>query len=381
MVLAAIVVVSNVTPVIARPTVTASESLFEPRADVDLPRLLERVVDAGIPGVVARVQEGREVRALTAGVGDLRTGEALRPHARFRAGSITKTFVATVVLQLVGEGLLDLDEPVEGALPGLLPDGDVITARQLLNHTSGLFNYTADPDALAGIEEHPAVEPEDLVAVATAHPLSFPPGTDFHYSNTGYIVAGLLVEAVTGNGLARELRRRIFDTLALEHTSFPVDTGRIRGYHARGYLPADLAPTRDGEPMDVTEINASWAWAAGALVSNARDLSRFYRSLLGGELLDPGLLEQMQTTIEDPDYPGEAYGLGIMWIDTPCGRFWGHNGSIAGYHSSALRNEDADRSVVFALTMSPLPPASEGPFAEAFDLALCGTEGTTAAVG
>ena len=122
---------------------------------------------------------------------------ALRPAAQFRIGSITKTFVATVVLQLVGEGRLTLDEPVARRLPGLLANGHQITVRQLLNHTSGLPNYSDDPDLFAGIVQNRIWDPRELVALAERHPQLFAPGSAWRYSNTNYIVAGLLIEAVT----------------------------------------------------------------------------------------------------------------------------------------------------------------------------------------
>ena len=155
----------------------------------------------------------RAARSFAAGVGDIATGAALRPAAQFRIGSITKTFVATVVLQLVGEGRLRLDEPVAQRLPGLLSNGHRITVRQLLNHTSGLPDYTEDPELFAGIVKNRVWAPRELVALAEKHPQLFAPGSAWKYSNTNYIVAGLLVEAVTGHSLARELERRIFSPL------------------------------------------------------------------------------------------------------------------------------------------------------------------------
>ena len=345
----------------------------EPRSGVELRTLLKQVVAAGVPGVVARVQDGRSARTFTAGVSDLTTGAPLLPGTRFRAGSTTKTFVATVVLQLVGEGRLALDDPVGRWLPGLVPDGDTITVRQLLNHTSGLYDHTADPAIAAGIVENRVFAPSELLAVTAAHPLSFAPGTGWQYSNSNYVVAGLLVEAVTGHSLGRELRRRIFEPLGLESTSFPVATGRMPGRHAHGYLSTDLVPPTDGKPLDVTGINPSWAWAAGALVTDARDLARFYRALQRGELLAPRLLAEMRTTVRTPDGSRVPYGLGLFRISTPCGTFWGHNGGMPGYHTEAFWSKDADRTVVLATTMGPAPPAAaEDAFLRALDVALCG---------
>jgi D-alanyl-D-alanine carboxypeptidase len=378
MVLAALVVVSGTTlsawGLLDGSSASTIPKDVEPRSAPELRDALGQVVDGGVPGVIGWVQEGREARALAAGVDDLTTGASLRPAARLRVGSITKTFVATVVLQLVQEGRLRLDAPVRTWLPGLLPGGDTITVRHLLQHTSGLPDHLETPGFTEGLLENPVYEPEELVALATDRPLEFRPGTGFAYSSTGYVVAGLLVEAVTGHSLARELRDRVFGPLGLEHTSFPASKRRIGGYHARGYVPGEHAPTPQAAPLDVTDINPSWAWAAGGLVSNAADVSRFYRSLLGGRLLKPGLLREMKTTVPDPEGGGE-YGLGIARVQTPCGVFWGHEGALAGYVTWALTTADAQRSAVLAVTMNPLPAASRRPYTEALGLATCGPSG------
>ncbi len=343
----------------------------------ELDAAVNDVVAAGVPGIIVRVQDGdRSARPSTAGVSDLATDAALRPGAEFRIGSITKTFVATVVLQLVGEGSLDLDEPVARRLPGLLAGGQQITVRQLLNHTSGLPDYPADPELFAGIVENRVWEPRELVALAEKQPQLFEPGSAWMYSSTNYIVAGLLIEAVTGRPLARELDRRIFARLRLRHTSFPATAARLSGYHAHGYISTDFIPTADGEPLDVTGYNPSYAWAAGAIVSNAADLSTFYKALLSGRLLDAPLLREMkQTVAEDPSDAQSTfrYGLGLERIDDACGANWGHRGTVYGYQSSASWNERTGRTVIITSTMFPAPPAAQAPLATATDLALCHT--------
>jgi D-alanyl-D-alanine carboxypeptidase len=349
-----------------------------PSVDVlrtELDAALNDVVATGVPGIIVRVQDAdRSARSFAAGVGDLATGAALRPAAQFRIGSITKTFVATVVLQLVGEGRLTLDEPVARRLPGVLANGHDITVRQLLNHTSGLPNYSDDPDLFAGIVQNRIWDPQELVALAERHPQLFPPGSAYEYSNTNYIVAGLLIEAVTRHPLARELERRIFSPLHLDHTSFPGASARLTGYYAHGYLSPEAIPTADGPRLDVTGYNASHAWAAGAIVSNAADLSKFYRALLSGKLLGLPLLREMKKTVpEDPTDPDTTfrYGLGLQRVNDACGANWGHSGTIFGYQSLAYWNERTGRTVVIASTMHPAPAAAESPLATATDLALC----------
>ncbi len=359
---------------LAGPATGRLSSQVNSAADVGLRPLVADVVNAGVPGVIARVQDGHQIHAVTAGVADLATGAKLRPQARFRVGSITKTFIATVVLQLVGQGRLRLDEPVARTLPGLLANGDRITVRQLLNHTSGLYDYTQDPTLLAGVVRNQIFKPRELVALAERHPSVFPPGTAWAYSNTDFIVAGMLVEAVTGHRLGQELQERIFRPLRLENTSFPVTSAVIPAYHANGYVSTEFFPTSDGRPYDVTGLNPSAAWAAGALISTAADLSAFYRALMTGTLLTPHLLREMTTTVaEDPADPNYfRYGLGIERVQDPCGANWGHGGAIFGYQDIAYWNEQTGRTVVIASTMWPSPAAAEAALTNVTDYALCG---------
>jgi D-alanyl-D-alanine carboxypeptidase len=371
---AVIVLVGFATGVTTMPAVEASASPDGATSTGPLATTAVEVIGAGVPGVLLRVQEGRIVRTVTAGVTDLVTGSPMRADATFRAGSITKTFVATVVLQLVDEGRLALDRPVATWLPGLLADGGRITVRQLLNHTSGLFDYANDPVLIAGIVQDRVWDPLELVAIAESHPASFAPGSAWAYSNSGYIVAGLLVERVTRHPLASELRRRIFEPLDLGHTSLPTATGAMPGAFAHGYVATSFLPTPDGVPFDISGFNPSHAWASGALVSSAADLSRFYRALFGGELLSPRLLRQMKTTVaEDPtNQRGVGYGLGIERYPDPCGIDWGHGGTIFGYEAAAFWNERTGRTTVMATNMFPRPEAAEAPLSALLDAALCG---------
>jgi D-alanyl-D-alanine carboxypeptidase len=315
---------------------------------------LSAITLAGAPGVAARFDEGPRHWTVAAGVGDLADRSPLSAQSRFRTGSVTKTFVASVALQLVDEGRLVLDAPVSTLLPGLLPDGDTITVRHLLGQRGGLHDYLDDPAIWESIRANKVVRPTDLVATATAQPLQFAPGTAWGYSNTNYIVAGLVIERVTGASLEAELQRRIFGPLGLGHTTFPTTSADIDGVHARGYLVP--SPT---EPLfDVTDINPSHAWAAGAVVSSADDISRFYRALLEGRVLSPDMLDAMFTTSPMPG-SGRAYGLGLMRTSTPCGTFWGHDGKIPGYSTWSFHAEDGARSLTVMINMFPLPPAVE----------------------
>jgi len=311
-----------------------------PATEARLQRGLDAVVAAGVPGAVLLVRDGARTIGVASGRADVERLEPMRVSDRFRVGSVTKPFVATVVLQLAGEGRLGLADPVERWLPGVVPNGAAITVRQLLDHTSGLFDFAADPGFVAQAFRDPLRDwsPREIVAVATAHPPAFAPGAGWAYSDTNYFVLGLIVEAATGHTLAAELRSRILAPLRLRATSLPAGPD-IAGRHAHGYF---LRPT-----TDVTVGSPSVQWAAGALVSNARDLARFFRALLGGRLLRPDLLELMTTTVAAPQLgPGQAYGLGLQKVPERCGVLWGHTGASPGYVADALNARDAGRQVV-----------------------------------
>jgi D-alanyl-D-alanine carboxypeptidase len=344
-------------------------------ASAQLQQLLDQIVAGGAPGAIGLVRQGDVTVRAASGTADLRTHRAMSVGDRFRVGSLTKSFVATVVLQLAGEKRLGLDDPIERWLPGLVPDGRHITVRQLLNHTSGLFNYTDDARVLAPYLQqhnpHFVWRPRQLVAIATSHPPLFPPGTAWAYSNTGYILLGLLVERVTGTDLGTQLRRRIFDPIRLRDTSFPVTSARIRGHHAHGY--ANFTP---GAPLtDTTELGTSWAWAAGSIVSTVDDIARFYRALLTGRLLRPDLLAAMKTTVTAGN-AGFRYGLGLIYGDAPCSAVWGHNGDYVGYFDFAITSETADRQVVLMMNLDDevnTPPAADEAFTTALFTSYCPT--------
>ncbi|HEX8630903.1 MAG TPA: serine hydrolase domain-containing protein, partial [Catenuloplanes sp.] len=279
-----------------------------------------------------------------------------RPDLTFRAGSVTKPMVATVVLQLVGEGKLSLSDTVAKWLPGILPYGEQVTVRHLLTMSSGI------PDYLRGqviIDVHTTPtgrfrpwSPRELVALVAARQPHFTPGTELEYSNTNYVLAGLIVEAATRSSLGRELARRVFRPLGLRDTSFPVDNPAIAGRNARGYsLPVDprTGPVETGDPQDFTVLNPSFAWAAGNVVSDLDDLTRFLSALLRGRLLSPALLAEMKTPLDTGD-PEVGYGLGLQVINTPCGPVIGHDGSISGFHTMVLATETGHRQ--FALVVN-----------------------------
>jgi D-alanyl-D-alanine carboxypeptidase len=311
---------------------------------------MQRVVSSGAPGVIALVNDGHRIRLHAAGVADTGSGRALRPTDRYRAGSITKSFVSTVALQLVAEGKLSLSDTVERRLPGILPYGDDVTVRQLLNLTSGVPDNQGPVEAefLKGNMTR-SWSPRELVALVADKKPDFAPGTSWAYSNTNYVLAGLIIERVTGNRLGRELDERIFQPLHLRDTSFPQNTSTIAGGHSNGHAFVD------GKLLDVTVLNPSGTWAAGNLVSTATDVAHFWRAVLGGKLLAPRQLAAMKKTVTIQKGVDLGYGLGIIRWPSACGAVWGNGGDIAGYSNRFQNSEDGRRQAGVVVPVNPMP--------------------------
>jgi D-alanyl-D-alanine carboxypeptidase len=337
----------------------------------ELQRALDQVVAAGVPGAVVLVREGDRTIRLTSGYGNLRPRTKVRAGDRFRVASVTKSFVATVVLQLVGERKLALEDTVERWLPGLVPNGRKITIRRLLNMTSGLFDYLDDGDPtvlrpyLNGNLTY-VWKPRRLVEIAVSHKPEFAPGARWSYCNTCYVLLGMIVEAASHHPLASELRRRIFLPLQLRGTTF--DTGpRIAGRHAHGY---ELEGKRF---VDVSVLSPSFGWAAGAIVSTADDVSSFYRALLRGRLLRPELLRAMESSVVAGELgPGVRYGLGIAEVPLPCGPVWGHQGGTFGYQAWALNSKHGTRQIVVLTNRASVSKKAEQALERVLATAYCG---------
>jgi D-alanyl-D-alanine carboxypeptidase len=313
-------------------------------------RALADMIEAGAPGAVVVFRDGSRTLRMTAGVADTKRKTPMRVGDRFRIGSVTKSFVAVVVLQLVGERRLSLGDTVERWLPGLVPNGENITVRQLLDHTSGLYDYTEDKRLvgpyLRGDFGH-VWSPKALVGLATDHKPLFAPGKRWSYSNTNYILLGLVVRAVTGKPVTDELRRRIIARLGLHDTSLDAQA-RIAGSHAHGYSLVGRP-----SPTDVSRVSPTWAWTAGAITSTADDVLRFYRALFRGRLLQPRLLHLMEVTVDTGH--DVRYGLGLFRTRLPCGVVWGHNGNFPGYLAYAFNSRDGRRQLVVLVNEDSLP--------------------------
>ncbi|MFI5809044.1 serine hydrolase domain-containing protein [Streptomyces sp. NPDC051561] len=321
-------------------------------------RAMDAEVKAGIPGITAQVRDAHGVWKATSGVGDRSTGAPRGENDRYRVGSITKTFVATVLLQLEAEGRLDLDDTVEDHLPGLVRgngnDGGKITVRQLLSHTSGLFDYLADEKYVEtymrgeGYLKHryDTLPPLKHVKVALSHPPQFTPGKEFSYSNTNYILAGLILEKAGKRTYEAPVRDRILKPLGMTATTNPGNSIRLPRPSSRAYSKLfDAQPDRID---DVTEMNGSQGWADGDIISTNGDLNRFYRALMRGQLLPPQQLKAMKTPGPSTGRAGMSYGLGLMKIRTSCGTtLWGHGGGMVGSTSLAVTTEDGRHQLAY----------------------------------
>jgi D-alanyl-D-alanine carboxypeptidase len=344
---------------------------------------LDAVRAAGMPGLFAEVRDGDFTWRGTSGVSDVGTDAPMRPGFEQRIGSVTKTFVATVVLQLVAEGRLGLDDAI-GRYVGDLVPADLarsVTVRMLLQHTSGIGDYAAglfrSLDDVARYRFR-TFSPRQLVAAGVGMPRTNAPGAGWSYSNTNYILAGLIIQRVTGRPVEAQVTRRILIPLRLAHTYFPGTEPYVVGPHSRGYVP-----WTDGNLRDFSVYNMSWGWAAGAMVSTTHDVNDFYAALLSGRLLRPDLLAEMQATVpENPADPaGTAYGLGLVATRAPCGTAWGHGGGVFGYGTQMLRMADGSHEVTLADNMTLYEPSGViGPIDLAtirfLIVALCGTTST-----
>lgn len=333
--------------------VMAAPSVATPPQDADrtaLQERLDRIVDDGAVGAVAQVRDEDGSWRSTSGVAELGTTRTVPVNGRFRVGSITKTLVATVVLQLVDEGRLRLEDPVETWLPEVVPNGERITVRHLLNHTSGVYDYLKTlppPSSQEFIDNRLRTwTADELVQRAVVHPPTFEtPGSAFAYSNTNYVLLGQIIEGATDQSYGVQIERRVTRPLRLHDTILPGTFPRIRGPHPHGYLPIQ----RDGEMslVDYTEMNPSVMGASGEMISSTKDLDRFFAALLGGRLLPQHLLEEMKT----PGVTSRMYGLGLSWRDTTCGiRAYGNDGDALAYVSYSFTSADLQRHVTVALT-------------------------------
>lgn len=283
------------------------------------------VRQGAVSAIVAVQQDGRILAAADPQAAP--SARAVTPAARpFRIGSVTKVFTATVVLQLVRQGRIGLDVPARRYLGPIAGLDRRVTIRELLQHRSGLPDYTTYADWLRTADASTSIGPRDVVHFALSHPPLFEPGAQWRYANTNYIVLGLVVEAVTRHRFADELAVRIAGPLHLTATRLPT--------------------TRTVPGLSDPGINPGVPWTAGGIVSTAHDLAAFLSALLSGRLLDRAGLAEMRQAVPTP--LGVRYGLGLMASSLSCGTFWGHTGGTLDYQTQAWASPDGRRVLVIS---------------------------------
>src|SRR4051812_5486427 len=321
----------------------ASLAVAGPPAQDELQREADQVVaTSDTPAVIALVEQDGERSIVAAGLADRKLRRAAQPTDRTWVGSVTKSFVATLVMQLVAEGRLGLDDTLARRLPGRVRAGRRIRIRQLLSHRSGIPDYMQlEPFASAVARNRRVViPPRRLIAGAVRAPLEFEPGSAYAYSNTNYLLLAEILERTTGKPLGRLLRERIFEPLGLGSTRYESGGRHVGDGDLHGY---DLGLTG---PRDASLDTLAGPWADGAIVSTAGDLATFFGALLRGQLVPRRQLAQMETVL-----PGSrGQGLGLYRLPSPCGRnYWGHTGGTPGYVTFAAATRDAGRIVVVAI--------------------------------
>ncbi|MES5865807.1 serine hydrolase [Bacillus cereus group sp. RP32] len=316
------------------------ENVHAVKKRTSIEQVIDKAADAkNIPGVIVTVKNGEASWAYASGEGNIERNHKVDADSAFRIGSTTKTFVATVVLQLAGEKKLSLDDTVEKWLPGLIKgkgyDGSKITIRQLLNHTSGIADYLT-PDLKEKLIENPSENytAEQLISRA----LQLEPVKGWSYSNTNMVIIGLLIQKVTGESYAEQIQKRIIDPLSLKETVLPGSSMDIPKKNARGYL------NTGDKLVDITLFNPSFANASGEMISTGEDMTTFFRALLGGKLLTPEMQKEMVT--HTVDTPLGKYGLGIHATKLPDGtEVWGHGGGIPGFTNFAGGTKDGQHVI------------------------------------
>jgi len=334
---------------------------------------LQSMIDATgkellIPGALILVRTRQGEFTVAHGTTFLGHTEPPRADTHFRIASNTKTMTATLIMQLVQENKLSVADPVSKYIAGV-PNGDNITIAQLLEMRSGLYNYTDDPLLATAIDTNPAKvwRPAELLAIAFAHPPNFPPDKQYEYNNTNYALLGLVAEKIDGKPLAQMMRDRLFRPLRLEHTELPASTvNTIPKPYSHGYLYGSSSIALTGEPpytseiqaaaragtllpKDYTNVNHSFAAAAGGVISTADDCATWVKALVAGRMLDPVHQRQWLDSLrpEDPGKPnGQKYGYGIVQISWGPNTIYFHGGETPGFNSKISYDPANDMTLI-----------------------------------
>jgi D-alanyl-D-alanine carboxypeptidase len=335
---------------------------------------LDDAVAAGVPGIALEMQTADGSELLTSGNASLDPEEAIESDDLYRIASVTKSFTAAIVMQLVAEGELSLDTTVAEIDPKLIAHGDEITVADLLGHTSGLADYVKDEQFAKEVGKGGELTPEGVLGFVAEEPLEFAPGAQYSYSDTDNIVLGLMIEEVTGQSFEEELNTRILDPLNLTETTLATDFD-FPEPHAQGYQYDPESPS--AAPEDVTDvpIDPNGAWASGALISTPADVATFFGALLAGDVVPEAQLEEMMQTVPgggSPEGPGtNNAGLGIFDWEVSCGEIWGHTGSFPGYRTLGAATPDGSGAIGMTANATGLPDAAEQAVLHAQELAAC----------
>ncbi|MET7682536.1 serine hydrolase domain-containing protein [Streptomyces sp. NPDC005423] len=320
--------------------------------DPSLRQLLDRLVAApgGPPGVIVVLRDGDRQRVVRAGVADLATGRPIDPDDHTRTASTSKAFSGAVALRLVRDHRLGLDDTIGRRLPRLPHAWRSVTLRQLLQHTSGLPDFSASPRfvSIVKADPHHRFDSRRLLDFVAGEPLGFRPGTRYHYSNSDNIAVALMAEAATGQRYEELLRRYVYRPLGLRDTSLPQGYKMPRPY-MHGY---DVSGS--GRPQDVSEaLGVSGVWASGGIISTPRDLTRFIAGYASGALTSPAALRAQRHWIDgasEPAGPGRnSAGLAIFRYETRCGVVLGHTGNFPGYTQFIAATPDGRRALTFSV--------------------------------
>ena len=334
---------------------------------------LDEAVDAGAPGIAVAIRGADGEEFLTSGVASIESEQPIKPDTLFRIASVTKSFTAAIVMQLVAEGKLSLDDTVKDLAPGLLAAGDQITVRQLLGHTSGLPDYVKSDAFVKRAGAGKSVTPRQALKFVADEEPEFKPGSQYAYSDSDNIALGLIIEQVTGKSYEQELRSRILEPLGLDDTTLATSLDFPKP-HAQGYQYSEGGT---GEPEDVTDIplDPNGAWASGALISTPEDVSRFFAALLGNELVPGDQLQEMMATVPgagSPPGPGtNNAGLGIFGWEVSCGEIWGHTGSWPGYRTLGAASDNGDATVAMVVNATNTSNHANEAILRAQELAAC----------
>lgn len=309
---------------------------FDPVLSSRLQETLDRVrTDQGIPGASAAVLiPGEGIWTGNSGEADTRTHRPVTDRTLFAAGSITKTFVAALMLKLAERDVLDLDDHLSRWVPEF-PNSRSIRLRQLLNHTSGTSNFTDEPAFAKAQQRNPnaAWTPRRTLRYAQ-HPYSAP-GEGWSYSNTNYILAGLVIKRATRSTVARELHRRLLPRPEFRRILLQGDE-RPRGPVAVGYQNLDQDSDLEHTPNNSyvpSKSEATAAWTAGGMLATAEGLARAGDGLFRGSLLTDASRREMTRFVSTDTREPPEYGLGLAHLDLGGEQVWAHNGNILGFHA------------------------------------------------